>query len=95
MTAEVEGTWKNFIFKFIEPADIPKIYDHLRNSFYRDEPVSQLLGYSEDFAKDFEKLYDAIFCFGDRLSFIAVDNTNGKVRLLPFHKSSPEDDYGG
>ena len=79
MAAEVEGTWNNFTFKFIEPTDIPNIYDHFRNSFYLDERVSELSGYSEEYAQDLEKLYDCLFCMGERLSFIAVDNTNGKV----------------
>jgi len=79
MANPVEGTWKGFTFKFIETEDIPKVYEHMRAAYFRDERTCQLSGYSEEFALDMEKLYDAVFCFGERLSFIAVDSTNGKV----------------
>ena len=88
MSDPVEGQWKNFTFKYIESEDIPKLYEHMRSAYFRDERTCELSGYSDEYAEDIEKLYDAVLAWGERLSFIAVDSSNGKVRT--FRKVKPK-----
>lgn len=77
MAEHVEGTWKNFQFRMAQPSDYPQILVHMRNNFYRDEPLCRHSGYEDSMADDFD-----VFVLGalsDNLSFIAVDATNNEV----------------
>lgn len=73
-----EKMWKSFIFKPAGPDNYQDILNHMRTSFYRDEPLNQLVGYSEDKAKDMDAMISEYF--QDRLSHIVVERETNQVR---------------
>jgi hypothetical protein len=72
--------WGNFVFKFVQPEDYPLVLEHMRESFYRDEPLNAITGYSEAKAKDMDAMVSAYF--GDGLSSIIFHKDNNRVCLL-------------
>lgn len=75
----VEGVWGKYTFRKIRPQDVDKVIEHIKTFFLRDEPTSALLGYSEQYCKEFEVLARALIEHG--LSFWAEDNDTGDVSL--------------
>jgi len=73
----------NFIFKFIQPEDERLVLEHMRESFYRDEPLNAITGYSEGKAKDMDEMVSA--CFGDGLSSIILHKDSHRVSLVVQH----------
>lgn len=72
-----EREWKSFIFKAAEPENYQDILNHMRHSFYRDEPLNQLTGYSEEKAKDMDGMIEEYF--QDGLSHIVVEKGTNQV----------------
>lgn len=77
----VEGLWGNgkYTFRKIRPEDEDKIIKHIQDYFLRDEPTSKLLGYSDEYASEFEALARKLM--KDDLSFWVEDNETGDVSL--------------
>jgi len=74
----VEGKWKSFVLKMIDiDTDIPRVLDHMRRNFYRDEPLSKLAGFDDDLADDFDVSVEKVIREG--ISFIAVHEETNKV----------------
>lgn len=73
----VEGLWNQFEFRLATPIYYQSILEHLRNNFYREELVSQLLGYSKDTSLNFEQ--KIVSYLAQNLSFIAVDTKSNQV----------------
>lgn len=58
---ELLKEWNNFGFKFVEKSDYPEILAHLRQNFYKDEPIHKMLGVTEARAADKdEKMMDIL-----------------------------------
>jgi len=74
----VEGEWKDFIFKRIEPEDYQIVLDHVVKYFLIDEPTCALLGWSIEFQK--EMCTAVTTMMDDGLSFYAVDKKSREVR---------------
>jgi len=78
----VEGEWKNFIFKRIEPEDYLIVLDHVVKYFLIDEPTCAPLGWSLEFQ---EEMYTAVTTMmDDGLSFYALDKRSREVRNQNF-----------
>lgn len=41
-----DEVWNNFIFKPVQTEDYPRVLAHMREAFYRDEPLNAITGYS-------------------------------------------------
>lgn len=76
----VEGDWKSFRFQMVKPSDFPAVLLHLRNNFYRDEPLCYHAGYNEEMADDFD-IY-VTQALEDNLSIMAVDKATNKVESV-------------
>lgn len=77
-----ERDWKIFKFKPAEPENYQDILNHMRTSFYRDEPLNQLTGYSEEKAKDMDVMIEEYF--HDGLSHIVVEKATNQVSFFLF-----------
>jgi len=77
MAEHVEGEWKSFVFRMAQPSDYPSILAHLRQNFYRDEPLCRHIGYEDALADEFDTFVSG--AFNDNLSFIAVDKATDKI----------------
>jgi len=73
----VEGEWNNFTISLADPDDFEPISVHLRNNFYRDEPINKLFDWSETKAGDYDLMMRAILSHG--LSLKAVDTTTNEI----------------
>lgn len=69
--------WKHFIFKPAEPDNYHDILNHMRTSFYRDEPLNHLAGYSEEKARDMDAMI--MEYFDDGLSHIVLEKGTNQV----------------
>jgi len=85
--AEVEGDWKNFVFKLGTDSDGPEISQNIRDEFLRSETMNAYLGWSEDNAADHDKMVQLALSHG--LSLIIRDKLTGEVRT-PCPKWSQE-----
>lgn len=57
----VVGEWNNFIFKWVSLENKDKVFEHLRDSFYKDEPVCKHFGgSSEECAAEFEAFFESL-----------------------------------
>lgn len=77
----VVGEWGNFVFKMIQPADHPRILQHLKDclyyrAFYR-------IGYTKDLDVEMDAIFQLVLNDGYNLSFFAEDKATGKVRSFP------------
>jgi GNAT superfamily N-acetyltransferase len=77
---EIEGDWNGLRIKIATLEDQEAIQNHLKENFYRDEPVSNLLGYSEDFAEDWRQLWKSFL--PQNLSLIVRDIETDKVAAV-------------
>lgn len=77
--AKVEGAYKEFQFRRIEASDYKSVCDFVADNFLRDEPTSKLLGWSEDYVYDFNRVVERFLPQG--LSFIAEHAASGKVSV--------------
>ncbi|CAL8092428.1 unnamed protein product [Orchesella dallaii] len=77
MAEHVEGEWKSFVFRMAQPSDCANILAHLRQNFYRDEPLCKHVGYEDAMADEFDIFAPA--ALKDNLSFIAVDKATDKI----------------
>jgi len=79
MVEFIEGEWKNFVFKMAKPEDFPKVLQHMRSSFYVDEPLNKAIQYDEEDQKEMDKSILEVLDKG--ISFMALDKTTGDVRI--------------
>lgn len=77
---EIEGDWKDFRFRRIEPADYQAVFDHIANHFVRDEPTCKLLGWSQEFADDLNRAVELFL--SQNMSFLVEHRESGKVFAL-------------
>lgn len=77
--ALVEGPWKDYSLKRVEPQDYPRVVRHVQDYFIKDEPTCGLLGYTTDFLDEMEALVRTML--GDNLSFLAEHEETGEVSL--------------
>lgn len=75
----VEGEWKEYTFHMAKEEDYPKILEHLRNNFYRDEPINRYLGQGELKTKDMDAV--SVLFMEEGISFYALHKASGKVSL--------------
>jgi hypothetical protein len=75
----VEGDWNSFEIRLVREEDTPKLLAHLRTNFYRDEPLSNYLGYDDLLAADYDTC--VIGALKDNMSLIAIDKSTGEVSL--------------
>lgn len=77
MAQFVEGDWKTFRFRMIQPSDHSRVLAHLRENFYKDEPLCSSYGVDDEMADDFDMLVSE--SFSHNLGFLAEDKETGKV----------------
>lgn len=77
---KIEGDWKDFRFRRIQPSDHPAVFEHIASNFVRDEPTSKLLGWSQDFADDMNRVVEFFLTHG--MSFIIEHRESGKVIII-------------
>lgn len=75
--SKIEGNWKDFRFRLIEEKDHPAIFEHIAQSFVRDEPTSKLLGWNKGFADDVCRVVE--YFLKDNMSFLVEHVPTGKV----------------
>ncbi|ODM99512.1 Dopamine N-acetyltransferase [Orchesella cincta] len=92
---QIEGEWKDFRFRRIQPSDYEAVYEHIAQSFCRDEPTANLLGWSEEFAADVNRIV-AVF-LPEGLSFLAEHKSTGKIAgvRITFHHKADSDAFEG
>ena len=73
----MEGDWGDFRFRKVQLEDWPNVIRHIQDHFMRDEPTCKLLGYSDDFADEFEALTQQMLA--DDLSFLVEDKATLEV----------------
>ena len=73
----MEGEFGQFQIRIATEADTSILREHINNNFCRDEPLCQLLGYSDEMAQDFEKIWSP--CLAQGLSIVAIDKATGRV----------------
>lgn len=74
----IEGDFKDFRFRRILPSDYKAVFEHIGQNYARDETVSSLLGWSQEYADDINRVVE--FCLKDGLSFLVEHKESGKVR---------------
>lgn len=74
---KIEGDWKDFRFRRIQPADHAAVFEHLANNFIKDEPTAKLLGWSQDYVDDMNRVVEILVTHG--LSFLVEHKESGKV----------------
>ncbi|ODM99611.1 hypothetical protein Ocin01_07069 [Orchesella cincta] len=74
---QIEGEWKDFRFRRVLPADYEAVLDHIAQNYVRDELTCKLLGWTEEFAADVNKVVAQFLPEG--LSFIAEHIPTGKI----------------
>lgn len=74
---QIEGEWKDFRFRRISPSDHDAVFEHVAQNFVRDEPTSKLLGWSQDFADDMNRVVQ--YFLGHGMSFLVEHKESGKV----------------
>lgn len=79
MASYVEGDWKNFRFRMVEPAFYQPILEHLRTNVYEDEPLNRIAGNSDTKANELDNL--ALSYLEENLSFFAIDTNSNKVLI--------------
>jgi len=73
----VEGKWHQFEFRLAVPSDYQDILDHLRENFYREAPVAQVVGYSKENSVGFDQ--KIVSYLTQNLSFLAIDSETNNV----------------
>jgi len=74
----VNGDWgSEFVFKMYTPADLPRVLEHLRKSFY-SRALSRL-GYTSDMDPEMDAVFSKILNDGNNLSFFVEHKPTGKV----------------
>ena len=82
----IEGEWQGFEFRIIRDEDFDIVNEHLGNNFFRDEPISQLIGFTPEFVSDVSKVWRPTI--SQKLSLVAIDVATQKVSkrvLITFH----------
>jgi GNAT superfamily N-acetyltransferase len=77
MAQEIEGAWNGFKIRLVTSEDQEVLQKHLIQNFYRDEPLCNLMGYSDDLAKDFMQIW--ITFISHNLSLVALDEETNEV----------------
>jgi GNAT superfamily N-acetyltransferase len=70
---EVEGEWEEFILKIVDSTDeilVEKIIQHLRATYYREEPCHKYLGWNETKAANLDFIIKSIL--PHNLSLVAI-----------------------
>lgn len=77
---QVEGPWEQsgYTFKTAGPSEYPIISQFLSKYYYRDEPITVFLGYSDAKAKDMDDVVKQFL--EDSLSIYAIHDQSGEVR---------------
>lgn len=44
MESVLKKEWNGYRFELVKKSDFPRVLEHLRNNFYRDEPMHKILG---------------------------------------------------
>lgn len=52
---ELLKEWNNFGFKFVEKSDYQEILAHLHQNFYKDEPLGEVLGITQERVGDLDE----------------------------------------
>lgn len=76
----VEGPWGDYIFKIAGPSEYPEVSAFLWDNYYKDEPITLLLGFSEKKARDMDNVVKQFL--EDSLSLMAVHQETGKVAAV-------------
>ena len=76
----IEGEWQGFEFRIIHDEDFEIVNEHLGNNFFRDEPISQLIGFTPEFVSDVSKIWRPTI--SQNLSLVATDKVTKKVSKL-------------
>jgi GNAT superfamily N-acetyltransferase len=74
---KIEGEWKDFRFRRIQPEDRAAVYDHIGQNYCKDEAVSSLLGWSQGYADDVNRIVEPIL--EDGMSFLCEHIPTGKI----------------
>lgn len=74
---KIEGDWKDFRFRRILPSDHAAVFEHIANHFLRDEPTAKLLGWSQDYVDDTNRILEMFLTHG--MSFLVEHRESGKV----------------
>lgn len=69
----------NFTIRRVRPQDVDKVVCHIKDHFLHDEPISQMLGYSEVYGDEFCYIFKH-FLNQHQMSFWIEDNATGDVR---------------
>jgi len=73
----IEGTWKSLYFKIASSKDYQKISQFLSINYYRDEPITEMLGWTEKKENDTDSVVEA--CLPHRLTLYAEDTKTQEV----------------
>ncbi len=73
----VEGRFKCFTIRAIEPADYDRVCDNVRKYFMRDEVTNQNVGVDAAYTEEFVSMVRVSMEQG--MSFLAEDNPTGDV----------------
>lgn len=73
----VEGPYGSFTFRRVRPQDVDKVCRHVKDHFLHDEPISNLLGYSETYGDEFIHMFKYFLSFN--MTFWMEDNETGEV----------------
>jgi len=92
MVEHVEGDWKSFHFRMIQPSDYPSVLLHLRNNFYRDEPLCRHIGYEDSMADDFDEYIMGVLT-SSNLSFLVLDKATNKIAGVRISSINRKDDH--
>ena len=82
MAAHVEGDWKNFSFKMVQPQDYPKIAQYLIEHFYKDEPIKQLSPTDDVYPEIANERIIKKMDEHKHLCFMGVDKESGEIAGL-------------
>jgi len=74
---KIEGDWKDFRFRRIQPEDKAAVFEHIGQNYAKDEAVSNLLGWSQEYADDLNRVVDPIL--NDGMSFLCEHKPTGKI----------------
>ncbi|CAL8134422.1 unnamed protein product [Orchesella dallaii] len=77
MSEQVEGEWKNFVFRMALPSDHPAILTHIHKSYIPDEPLGKHIGREEAMSEDFNANVQA--ALDKNLTFMAIDKLKNKI----------------
>lgn len=73
----IEGDFKDFRIRRITPADYQNVFNHIAENFTKDELVSSVLGWSQGYADDVNRVVE--FALKDGMSFLVEHRESGKV----------------